>query len=120
MGWHDCPVHAVCVTEYDDDTLPPTRLRSGRRSALDSHNVRRAFRKIVDAAELSWAEWTPREPRHSFVPLLSDGGISIEEIADLCGHSGAAVTETVYRHQLRPVLMNGAIAMDRIFEADSA
>jgi hypothetical protein len=54
----------------------------------------------------------------SFVSLLSDSGLPIEEIADLCGGSGIAVTETVYRHQLRPVLMNGATAMDRIFDDD--
>ena len=50
--------------------------------------------------------------------LLSDNGVSIEQIADLCGHSGTAVTESVYRHQLRPVLLSGAIAMDRIFDAE--
>ncbi|WP_410604270.1 hypothetical protein [Amycolatopsis sp. lyj-90] len=26
MGWHDCRIHAVGVTEYEDDTVPPTRL----------------------------------------------------------------------------------------------
>jgi hypothetical protein len=87
---------------------------------LDAHNVRRAFRKVAKDAGLNPAEWTPRELRHSFVSLLSDGGMSIEDIADLCGHSGTAVTETVYRHQLRPVLLNGAVAMDEIFDANPA
>ena len=41
--------------------------------------------------------------------------MSLEDIADLCGHSGTSITESVYRHQLRPVLLNGAVAMDRIF-----
>ncbi len=50
--------------------------------------------------------------------LLSDSGMSLEEIADLCGHSGTSITESVYRHQLRPVLLNGAVAMDRIFGPD--
>ncbi len=59
--------------------------------------------------------WTPRELRHSFVSLLSSGGVAIEEIADLCGHSGTAVTELVYRHELRPILLGGAAAMDRLF-----
>jgi uncharacterized membrane protein YbjE (DUF340 family) len=31
------------------------------------------------------------------------------------GHSGTAVTETVYRHQIQPVMMQGATAMDTIF-----
>ena len=37
-------------------------------------------------------------------------------IADLCGHSGTAVTKQVYRHQLRPILLDGSIAMDQIFK----
>lgn len=40
------------------------------------------------------------------------------DIADLCGHSGTSITESVYRHQLRPVLLNGAVAMDRTFGPD--
>ncbi len=82
---------------------------------LDSHNVRRAFRRIVAAAGLDPAAWTPRELRHSFVSLLSDSGMPLEQIARLLGHNGTAVTERVYRHQLRPVLEEGAAAMDGIF-----
>ena len=82
---------------------------------LDAANVRRAFRRITKSAGLDSAVWTPRELRHSFASLLSDGGVSIGDIADLCGHSGTSVTEKVYRHQLRPVLLMGAAAMDRIF-----
>ena len=88
---------------------------SAAGTEMDRHNVLRAFRQVVDAAGLDTDAWTPRELRHSLVSLLSDNGVSIEDIADLCGHSGTSVTETVYRHQLRPVLLGGAIAMDRIF-----
>jgi integrase len=72
--------------------------------------VLRAFRPVIRAAD-----WTPRELRHSFVSLLSDNDLSIEEIADLCGHSGTSITESVHRHQLRPVLLNGPVATDCIF-----
>jgi integrase len=82
---------------------------------LDSHNVRRAFRAVVKKAGLVPEEWTPRELRHSFVSILSDSGVSIQDIADLCGHAGTVVTEKVYRHQLRPILLGGAVAMDQIF-----
>ena len=41
--------------------------------------------------------------------------MSLEEIADLRGHSGTSITESVYRHQLPPVLLDGAVAMDHIF-----
>jgi integrase len=84
-------------------------------TALDRHNVLRSFRILTKAAGLAAGTWSPRELRHSFVSLLSDDGVSIEDIADLCGHAGTAVTERVYRHQLRPVLLDGAVAMDRIF-----
>ncbi len=85
---------------------------------LDAANVRRAFRRVTKLAGLNQADWTPRELRHSFVSLLSDDGVSLNDIADLCGHSGTTVTEKVYRHQLRPVLLTGAEAMDRIFAVD--
>ncbi len=83
---------------------------------LDAHNVRRGFRKVIKAAGLPAEDWTPREMRHSFVSLLSDSGLRIEDIARLCGHSSTAVTEQVYRHQIRPVMLEGATAMDRIFQ----
>ena len=82
---------------------------------LDTHNVRRDFRKVAEAAGLTAGEWTPRELRHSFVSLLSDDGMPIEHIARLVGHTSTAVTETVYRQQIRPVIVGGAEAMDRIF-----
>jgi integrase len=58
---------------------------------------------------------TPRELRHSFVSLLSDGGVPIEKIARLVGHSSTSTTERVYRHQIRPVVQGGAEVMDRLF-----
>ena len=48
------------------------------------------------AAGLDPHEWTPRELRHSFVSLLSDG-VPIEQISRLVGHSGTTTTETIYR-----------------------
>ncbi|WP_218671702.1 tyrosine-type recombinase/integrase [Microbispora sp. GKU 823] len=83
---------------------------------LDAHNVRRAFRAVVKQTDLNLKEWTPRELRHSFVSLLSDNGIPLEEISRLVGHSSTAVTELVYRKQIRPVLQEGAVVMDRIFK----
>ncbi|ARQ69917.1 site-specific integrase [Streptomyces marincola] len=86
---------------------------------LDAANVRRAFRRAVaKAAGIVSAEWTPRELRHSFVSLLSDRGVPLEEISRLVGHSSTSVTEEVYRKQIRPVIQTGAVAMDRIFSTD--
>jgi integrase len=82
---------------------------------LSAGNARRGFRRILEAAGLDGAEWTPRELRHSFVSLLSDSGLPIDQISNLVGHTGTTVTELVYRHQIRPVIQHGAEAMDRIF-----
>jgi integrase len=65
---------------------------------LDAGNVRRAFRKITAAAGLDPTDWTPREPRHSFVSPLPDAGVPVEKIARLVGHTGTTTTETVYRY----------------------
>ena len=56
--------------------------------------------------------------RHSFVSLLSDAGMPLENIARLVGHVDTTTTETVYRKQIRPVVLDGATAMDRIFPED--
>ncbi|MGW2397506.1 tyrosine-type recombinase/integrase [Kitasatospora sp. NPDC001664] len=83
---------------------------------LDPSHVRRAFRSALAGAEgIDPAEWTPREMRHSFVSLLSDKGVPLEEISRLVGHSSTAVTEEVYRKQIRPVIQTGATVMDELF-----
>ena len=81
---------------------------------LDAADVRRSLRTICRRAGLD-EQWTPRELRHTFVSLLSDNGMAIEEISRLVGHSSSNVTETIYRHQIRPVITVGAEAMDKIF-----
>jgi site-specific recombinase XerD len=43
-------------------------------TGMDAHNVRRTFRRVVEAAGLDPKAWTPRELRHSFVSLLSESG----------------------------------------------
>jgi integrase len=92
---------------------------TGRGTALDAANVRRAFRAVLMSAGLDARAWTPRELRHSFVSLLSQSGVRIETIADLVGHTSTRVTELVYRHQLQPVLLDGAGAMDALFDVPS-
>ncbi|MBC3194149.1 site-specific integrase [Pseudonocardia sp. C8] len=83
---------------------------------LDAANVRRGFRTVLKAAGLDAGEWTPRELRHSFVSLLSDSGMTIDQIARLVGHTGGStVTELIYRKQIRPVIDDGATAMDGLF-----
>ena len=81
--------------------------------ALDAANVRRSFRTVCTAAGIG-PDWTPRELRHTFVSLMSDSDVAVEEIARLVGHASSKVTETVYRHQLRAVLTTGAEKMDAL------
>ena len=89
-------------------------------SAMDASNVRRDFRRALALVPgIDSTEWTPRELRHSFVSVLSDAGVPLEEISRLVGHSGTTVTELVYRHQLRPVIQTGATVMDRLFSPGS-
>ncbi|MEU7935987.1 tyrosine-type recombinase/integrase [Microbispora bryophytorum] len=84
--------------------------------ALDAANVRRAFRRVLKGTSLDPDEGTPRELRHSFVSLLSDSGVPLEEISRPVGHSSTAVTELGYRQQIRPILQGGAVVMDQIFK----
>ncbi|MFE5521257.1 tyrosine recombinase XerC [Streptomyces virginiae] len=106
------------VLEESDRSLLPEDLvfphESGKvRTAQD---VRRNFRGLLKEAGLPDPHsWTTRELRTSFVSLLSDHGLRIEDIARLVGHSGSNTTERVYRKQLRPVIEAGAEAMDEIF-----
>jgi integrase len=81
---------------------------------LDAANVRREFRAAVKAAGIT-GNWSPRELRHTFVSLMSDSGVPVEEIARLAGHTNSRTTELVYRHQLRPIMEKGAEAMDKLF-----
>jgi integrase len=81
---------------------------------LDAGNVRRMFKEVCEFAGIG-KNWTPRDLRTSFVSLMSNRGISSEEIARLVGHTSTRVTETVYRRELRPIIATGAEVMDRVF-----
>jgi integrase len=94
------------------DTGPVFATRDGKE--LDAANVRREFRTAVKTAAIP-GTWTPRELRHTFVSLMSDSGVPVEEIARLAGHANSRTTELVYRHQLRPIMEKGAEAMDQLF-----
>ncbi len=122
------PQRAVVALQAQREVVEANRKAAGRRwsnldlvfptllgTQQDDANVRRDFRKVVKRAGLVAGEWTPRELRHSFVSLLSDSGMPLEQISRLVGHSGTSVTELVYRKQIRPVVEDGAVAMDRIF-----
>jgi site-specific recombinase XerD len=87
-------------------------------TALESHNVRRDFRKVCRAAGIG-DRWVPKELRTSFVSLMSHSGVPVEEIARLAGHSSTRATEVIYRRELWPVITTGAEVMDQISGAAS-
>jgi len=81
-------------------------------TVMDPGSLRRMFRRICRGSARTGL---PGELRHTFVSLLSDPGMRIEETADLVGHASSRTTETVYRHQLRPVIQTGASVTDGVF-----
>jgi integrase len=81
---------------------------------LESHNLRRDFRKVTKAAGIG-ERWVPKELRTSFVSMMSHQGVPVEEISRLAGHSNSRTTEVIYRKELRPVITTGAEVMDQLF-----
>jgi integrase len=104
---------AKAGTAWKENDLVFCTSRGGPMYASD---VRMEFKRITEKAGLG-RDWTPRELRHTFVSLLSDSGVPIEQIADAVGHSSTRTTEVVYRHQLRPVTRTAAIALGPLFES---
>jgi integrase len=97
---------------HDDDLVFTTAIGV----MLDQRNIRREFRLICKAAGLG-TDWVPRELRHTFVSIMSEGGVLVEEIARLVGHKQTSTTEVVYRWELRPVIATGAELMDQVFSS---
>ena len=95
---------------WHDDGLVFT---SSVGTPLDASHVRRDFRALCKKAGIKGV-WAPRELRHTFVSVMSESGVAVEEIARLAGHSSSRTTEVIYRHELRPVITTGADVMDKI------
>jgi hypothetical protein len=62
-------------------------------------------------------DWTPRELRHTFVLLLSDSGVPIEQIADAVGTPALGQPRLCTCTQLRPVTRTAAVALGPLFES---
>jgi integrase len=128
----EIPEEAASALREHHRRQAATRLRAGSAwqdndlvfctrtgTELAHGNVRRSFKAITKAAGVG-SDWTPREMRHSFVSIMSDHGVTIEQIADLVGHKTTVTTQKVYRKQLRPVITTGATTMNTIFNAQKS
>jgi integrase len=78
--------------------------------------ARRRFGALCKKAGLG-EDWHPHEQRHTFVSVLSDAGVDIDQIADAAGHINSNVTKVVYRHVLADKLATAAAVMDARFRA---
>ena len=68
---------------------------------LDTSHVRRDFRALCQKAGIEGV-WALRELPHTFISVMSESGVAVEEMARLAGHSSSRTAETIYRHELRP------------------
>jgi site-specific recombinase XerD len=57
-------------------------------------HVRRAFPKVWMAAGIG-ENWSPRELRHTFVSIMSEQSVPVEEIARLVGHCTTSADERI-------------------------
>jgi integrase len=74
----------------------------------DPARCRREFAEVVKAAKLGDG-WTPNLLRHTAASLLSDAGLSIEELADQLGHKDTRMASLHYRHRVRPTVAGGTM-----------
>ena len=71
---------------------------------ISPRNPRRQLTGICARLGDDFPTIRPNELRHSCISLLSDQGVSNEELADLAGHTTTRMVDQTYRHRLRPVV----------------
>ena len=84
-------------------------------TALDESNVRKAFNRILDAAELDHRG--PHQMRHTFASLLLQEGAPITYVSRQLGHKDSAITLKVYAHWLPDLTY--ARLVDRLDDAET-
>ena len=78
---------------------------------LDDGNLRRAFWKLLEKAELPKIRFY--DLRHSCASLLLAQGVHPRTVMEILGHSNIAVTMNTYSHVFESVHVEAAAAMDR-------
>ncbi len=80
---------------------------SATGTALDEANVRKAFNRILDAAELD--RRGSHQMRHTAASLLLQDGVPITYVSRQLGHKDASITLRVYAHWLPDASRQGLI-----------
>jgi len=89
------------------EPLPPWVFASVCGTALDESNVRKAFNRILDRAELR--RRGPHQMRHTFASLLLAAGEPITYVSRQLGHRDSAITLRVYAHWLPDTTMQKGV-----------
>ena len=97
-----------------DGALERTVFPSRRDTVLEPSNVRRELSRICAAAGVP--RITPNELRHTSATLLNDGGVPLELIADVLGHTTTTMLQRHYRHRVRPSADAAVGTMDELFD----
>jgi integrase len=79
-------------------SLPSWIFPSATGTFLDESNVRKAFNRILDRAELH--RRGPHQMRHTFASLLLQAGEPITYVSRQLGHKDSSITLRVYAHWL--------------------
>ena len=89
------------------EPLPQWVFASVCGTALDESNVRKAFNRILDRAELR--RRGPHQMRHTFASLLLAAGEPITYVSRQLGHRDSAITLRVYAHWLPDTTMQKGV-----------
>ena len=82
-------------------------------SPTDPARIRRAFEQAVQDADTGDG-WSPNPLRHTAASLLSDAGVSLEDVADQFGHKDTRMASLHDRHRVRPTVSAGRLMEDVI------
>ncbi len=89
---------------------------SERGTPMDSHNVRRAFRRIVKRANLP-STITPHSLRHTYATEMLESDVHLKVVQEQLGHSSSQMTSDLYMHLTGRVQKTAADAMEAILQS---
>ncbi len=87
--------------------------QSEAHTPLDPNNVRRAFRRAVEQAEID--ELHVHDLRHTFATRLVQAGVDLYKVQRLLGHQSPVMTQR-YAHHSPESLRDGVATLDRTGE----